>query len=485
MRTILWAALLMAAMSAVSISCKSDNSTGPVTGQGKISGTVIDKTTKTPLADVKVSATSFAGGTAATTTDANGLFNISLPVDSTSAATLLFQKSGWRDTTIVYPIGSNTITQVTIVLSPTSVIGNTGGSGLAQTIAFLGASPQEIAVRGVGGLETALLTWEVRDSLGLPIDAAHALTLSITIQNGPGGGEYVSPSPITTNTVGQAFTTVTSGIRSGVMQIVASGTVGTRVITTTPVRVVIDAGFPDQTHFTIAAPIYNLPVLQVVNVHSPVTVLIGDRWTNPVAAGTAVYFRSSAGVMQPSVFTDKNGQGTADLISGNPLPIGAGHAAVLQGDGYHYIVGRTIDQNGLAVTDSILVLWSGHPIITPTSFASNFDILNDGSQTFTFTVADYLGHPMAAGTTITVSATVPPPSNPNDAVNQVTVGLFPGQNGSYTLPDVLLPGPGATDFTCRLSDGTSNINQQTRVTLSVSVSGPNGAAVYTIDGYVH
>ena len=50
------------------------------------------------------------------------------------------------------------------------------------------------------------------------------------------GGEYVTPSPITTNANGQAYTTLTSGTRSGAVQVSATATVqtqaGPRVVTT-------------------------------------------------------------------------------------------------------------------------------------------------------------------------------------------------------------------------------------------------------------
>ncbi|MEW6509931.1 MAG: carboxypeptidase regulatory-like domain-containing protein [Bacteroidota bacterium] len=488
MKQALWGVFL-AAMAVVVIACKSDNAAGPTLGEGQVSGTVTDRTTSTPLSGVTISATSLAGGSASTTTDANGRFSISFTIDSTTSVIVTFSKTGWRDTTIVFTIASGSITPASVVMTPRSVIGSPGGgSGLAQTIAFLGANPQEISVKGVGGLETALLSWEVRDSLGLPIDAAHAITLTFSIQNGPGGGEYISPASVSTNTNGQAFTTVTAGIRSGVLQILASGAVtlpggGTRTVTTSPVRVVIRAGFADQAHFTVSAPRFNLPILGVANARNTVAVLVGDKYSNPVNEGTAVYFRSSAGVIQPTVFTNKDGQGSVELISGNPAPLGA-YAAVAYGDGYHYIVARTLGEAGAVVTDSILVLWSGRSLIS-NFLPATFDIPNGGNQTFTFTVSDALGHPLAAGTAISVLAAVPPPPDPNAPVNQVQLTF--GVAGGITLNDVIFPGPGATTFSCRLSDGTTNILDSigTRVTLSVSVNGPNGQASFTTDGIVH
>ena len=484
MKQILWAVFVVAAMATLFVACKTDETAAPVAGEGKISGTVTDKTTSAVLSGVTVSA---LGGTPPpVATGTNGDYLVTFSVETSTTVALTYSKSGYRDTTITYSIASATITPGNVVMTPRSVIGNPGGiggSGLARTIAFLGANPQEIAVRGVGALETALLTWEVRDSLGLPIDASHAITLSVTVQNGPGGGEYVSPSPITTNGNGQAFTTVTSGTRSGVLQIVASGTVGSLTISTSPARVIINAGFPEQPHFTIATRNFNLPILFLAGQRTSISVLVGDRYSNPVSANTAVYFRSSAGVIQPSVFTNKDGQGSVDLISGNPQPFGV-FAATPPGDGYHYVVARTVGQGGVAVTDSILVMWSGRSRVsafTPTTF----DIANGGSQIFTFTVSDFLVHPLAAGTAISVIATIPPPPDPNTPVNQVLVTF--GLNGSLILEDGITPGPGATTFSARLSDGSSNINDPTgsRVTLTVSVGGPNGTASYTTDGLVH
>ena len=485
MKYFLWGVFL-AVSSLAMVACKSDTASGPVTGEGQVSGTVIDRTTSTPLSGVTITAQSLAGGTTSTSTGANGQFTISFTIDSTTSTIVTFSKTGWRDTTIVFTIKSGSITPATVVMTPRSIIGNPGGgggSGLAQTIAFLGANPQEISVHGVGGLETALLTFEVRDSLGIPIDAAHALVLTISIQNGPGGGEYISPTPVTTNASGQAFTTVTAGTRSGVFQIVATGTVGARVLTTTPVRITINAGFADQAHFTIASPRYNLPILNTAGVRSSVGVIVGDRYSNPVVANTAVYFRSTAGVIQPSVFTNKDGQGSVDLISGNPQPFGQ-YASVVNGNGYHYIAAKTVGEAGATVSDSILVLWSGQSSVS--NFApGTFNIPNGGSQTFTFTVSDGLGHPLAAGTTISVLAQVPPPPDPNAPVNQVQLAF--GVGGNITLNDAIFPGAGTTNFTCKLSDGTTNIIDSigTRVTLTVSVGGPNGLASFTTDGTVH
>jgi hypothetical protein len=84
-----------------------------------------------------------------------------------------------------------------------------------------------------------------------------------------------------------------------------------------------------------------------------------------------------------------------------------------------------------------------------------------------------------------VIAAIPPPPDPSAPQNQVIVTF--GLSGGLVLNDVLVPGPGTTQFNCRLSDGNSALfdTAGTRTTLTVFVSGPNGQATFTIDGLVH
>jgi hypothetical protein len=137
----------------------------------------------------------------------------------------------------------------------------------------------------------------------------------------------------------------------------------------------------------------------------------------------------------------------------------------------------------VAVEDSALILWSGPGQISNVS-PITFDIANAGSLSFSFRVADALGHPLAAGTNITVTATIPPPPTQGTQQNQVIV-LF-GANGTILLSDLLSAGPGSTDFTLVLKDGTWSITDPTPVSMTINVTGPNisGALSYTFGGLV-
>jgi hypothetical protein len=461
--------VLIVVASMVMVGCKSDTTTTAASGEGVVSGTVYDANSGQKLSGVTVDAQSVSAGSKQTTTDANGKYSITFTVDSTATISVKFSKGGYTDQTLAVSLKSGSVTPTDVQLAPNSiVVPPGGGSGLAQTIAFLGAQPSEISVYGVGGKETSVLRWEVRDSLGLPIDAAHAVALSFT-SNSPGGGEYVSPPTVTTNGVGQAATTFNAGTRSGVVQIVAQTTVAGRTIVSSPVQIVIHGGFPVQSHFSIAAPNFNFPALGTMGKTLPISVLVGDVYSNPVSAGTAVYFRSSAGVVLPTVFTDVTGEGAVNLISGNPQPLGI-YAAPAFGDGYHFLVARTLGQGGAAIQDSVLILWSGQGLITNVN-PTTFNIPNTGSATFTFTVSDALGHPLAAGTTISVTALIPPP--PTQGVSQNQVSVVFGNNGAITLGDVITAGAGRTQFSFTLRDGTWSITDATPVNVTITVGGPN------------
>ncbi len=464
--------MILASLAGLFQACKNDEQ-GASQGEGVVSGTVVDGATSAALGNVTISAQAVAASSQQKVTDATGTFRFSFATDSSKAVTMVFQKSGYRDTSFVVTIEPGTVTTVTVQMTPTHAISSEGGSGVAATIAIIrSGDPQEVSVYGVGGVETTYLRWEVHDSVGLPIDAAHAVTLNFSIPNGPGGGEYVSPVSAVTNAQGRATVAFNSGIRAGVAQVVATTTVGGRTITSTPVRIVIRAGLPDQVHFTVAPDYHNFPALFIVGLDMPISVIVGDKYSNPVEPSTAVYFRTVAGVIQATGLTNGSGMATVSLFSGNPFPLGV-YGSQQYGDGYHYVIARTIGEGAVTVMDSTLMLWSGRTEISGIS-PSTINVPQLGSQTISFRVSDALGHPLAHGTQINVSGNATP--------SQIFV--YFGLNGSLTLDDVMFPGPGTTDFTFTVADGDT-ANVLSTVNVQVTVAGPNGQAFASVGGISH
>jgi hypothetical protein len=466
--------ILMLSLSAALVfwACTTDEQ-APEPGKADVRGTVIDIASGNPLAGVTITAYTTATSPQSTPTDAQGVYKFTFDTDTTKTVTLLFQKSGYRDTSFTVQISPQNVTTANVAMSSRNPISGGGGTGVAATISFVGAAPQVVSVYGVGGDETAYLQWEVRDSVGLPIDAAHAVILAFSIANGPGGGEYLSPLTATTDARGRATHAFNSGIRSGVSQVVASTVVNGRTIASTPVRVVIHAGLPDQTHFTVAPEKHNWPALGIAGSRLPISVLVGDKYTNPVLENTAVYFHTTAGVIQAVTFTNPSGQGTVDLISGNPEPFGQ-YASQQYGNGYHYVIAQTIGENAVTVKDSTLLLWSGRSLPPGNFSPSSIIVPSLGSQTISFRVADALGHPLAMGTTISVTGSGSP----------WPVNIYFGNNGSIVLDDVIWPGVGTTDFSFTVADAADTVAYSS-VVVNVNVTGPNGNAYSSITGYSH
>jgi hypothetical protein len=340
------------------------------------------------------------------------------------------------------------------------------GTGAAAAIAFVDESLNGISVREVGGDETSLLTFEVRDSLGVPVDAQHQANVTFFIQSGPGGGEYVSPTSGTTQgSTGRVQTTLSSGTKAGVVQVVAQTTAGSRTIRSAPVIVNIFGGFPDQAHFSIGSEKLNFPGYNILNLTNTITVIAGDKYSNPVRPGTAVYFRTTGGTINvPSTaYTSADGVAAAVLRSGNPRPYDP-----ILGVGFAYVTASTVGQSGNTVSDSTIVLFSGISQISNLS-ATSFTVPAGGSSgPITFKVSDQNGNPLAATTTISVTLQYTPP--PNTTINLAVTG-----DTHVTLGDTQAKGPGTTDFSIQVVDQTvGGVPTSIPATVIISVSSPNG-----------
>jgi hypothetical protein len=359
----------------------------------------------------------------------------------------------------------NEAVDTTIYVAVNSPTGPTGG-GYAATIALLNVSLNAISVREVGADETSILTFEVRDSLGAPVDALHTADVSFFIQSGPGGGEYVSPtSGLTQGSTGRVQTTLSSGTKAGVVQIVVQTTVGSRTIRSAPVIVNIFGGFPDQAHFSIGSAKLNFPGYDILNLTNTITVVAGDKYSNPVRPGTAVYFRTTGGTINvPSTaYTTDDGIASATLRSGNPRP----YDPVL-GAGFAYVTASTVGQSGNTVSDSTVVLFSGISQIHGLS-ATTFAVPAGGSSgPISFKVTDENGNPLSSGTVIALTLQYTPP--PNTTINLAITGDI-----NVTLGDVQAKGSGTTDFSFQVVDQTAGgVPTPIPVTVVISVTSPNG-----------
>ncbi len=345
------------------------------------------------------------------------------------------------------PTGTTTKTINGRLLAPANII-VPPSARVPASIALTGVSSNDISIAGVGGTENSTLTFEVRDSVGSPITIENRARVSFKTNFSPntftlgGTNPVILPTLDSTDENGKVRVSITSGTQAGVLQLeaVINLTNPVRTIKSQPVIISVSSGFADQGHFTIAPSQYNFPGLQKAFLSMNISVQVGDRYSNPVKQGTSVYFNSANGIIQTQKgLTDINGFVTMTLFSGNPYPLSPNLASGLS-NGFSRLYARTIGKDSAFVTDSVEILWSGSPIITKTDTINSFTIPNAGSAgPFTFTVQDYLGHPMSQGTTIEIEAN----------------GLSISGNSNVTMPDTKSSGPGLTSFTFAVTDANT------------------------------
>ena len=359
--------------------------------------------------------------------------------------------------------------------SPIDTTGKPITSRQPSSIAFIGATTSSIFVSGVGGTETSTLTYEVRDSLGFPIDLSRRVGANFSMlffsNSFAGGGTAptIIPNIDSSDTQGRVRVTIVSGTQAGVVQVTTNVKVSiTKTITSQPVKVTVHAGFADQRHFTMASQAYNFPGLDRAFRIQEIIVQVGDKYSNPVIEGTGVYFHASHGTMTTGGLTNKIGFVSGTLYSGKPWPENGDtlmpDAQILSyypsTKGFSRVYAKTIGKDGQIVMDSLLFLWTGSPRFINTG-SSSFTVPNGGGAgPFTFTIVDRYGHPMSAGTSIAVTA---------------STGKLSGDI-SRTIQDALVGGAGITTFSVFLNDDAPTdtappVNSSIFVTVSHEVYG--------------
>lgn len=334
-------------------------------------------------------------------TDANGAIYTSPSVDvlftSTQAASGKATISSPVQTvngkasatyTALSAVGTDTITAT--IAGSSKTINLTVNPLNAASISYLSASPTNIALKGMGGAgnqETSRVTFKVVDTSGA-VKANQPVTFALSTEV---GGISLTSTSGSTSSDGTVSTIVQSGNIAMPVRVVASTTVNGVTISTQSDQLVISTGIPAQDGFSISISNMSPESWNIDGVTTAVTARLSDHFHNPVPDGTAVYFTTSGGSIQPSCLT-VGGACSVNWTSQNPRPImpssllglpstGAlkdGRAVILA-----YAVGEEafLDINGNGVADL------GE--FTDTSEAFRDDNEDDVRQTSTETFIDY------------------------------------------------------------------------------------------------
>ena len=425
-----------------------------------LTGQVINFDTSAPIANAVVVLLDYTPEQS-TVTDAQGAFIFEFEVEQTTDVRVIAYKATYvADTLSVLAAPGQTIEDLELKLTPTS--STPVSSGQAASIILLGTSLPSIGVRESGSPEVAEITFEVQDSMGVPVDIEHSVMIDFELGSSPGGGEFLYPISAETGPNGTVSTSIFSGTIAGVVQIIASVNQGEEVIRSQPVAMAVHGGLPDSAHFSIAVEKLNFPGFNIYGLIDLITAYVGDKYGNPVRPGTVVYFTTTGGIIEGSAFTDEMGRAGVDLMSADPRPyhpvFGWGHATV---------TARTADENQNTIETDGLVCFSGIPQISVNPMS--FDISNGGSESFFYTVSDQNGNPLAEGTAIKI------------AVEKGDVEAM--GNTNLTLPDT--QDPAWTNFGFSLVDSKPDSNQVNNVYVKISTTGPNGSKDFSISGIAH
>ncbi len=319
-------------------------------------------------------------------------------------------------------------------------------------------SEESIGVRATGQKEDTQITFQVVDINGNPLRNDNAVTLNFEFGDSPQGGEFLSPESATTNNLGQATVTLTSGEKSGTVQVVArTQDSNGRTIRSQPVAVAIKAGLPSENNFSLHPAQRNMTYSQLGEVYE-ISALVGDKYTNTVPDGVSIYFESNGGTIDGSS-TTINGRAVTSLQMGHPIP----------SNGLTTIRARTSNDEQNTIRTSTDVIFSGSPRITVNP--STFNLGNAEDQTFTIRVRDSNGYPMVEGTQINVTI---------EGDGLTIIGTT-----SFTLRDVnsdLSNIKDLTEFIINVRDSDPGNVTDDPVIMTIEVDGPNGYARHTIEG---
>ncbi|HUI30453.1 MAG TPA: carboxypeptidase regulatory-like domain-containing protein [Candidatus Acidoferrales bacterium] len=448
-----------------------------------------------------------------TTTSYSGYYSFDLNLQGLSSVsgTLLFRLNSYDDTLINFSVnaGQTIADNVALNAKPTVVGGDSSTArGIARSISLVSITHQEISIHGVGRNETSVLTWQVLDSLGFPIDINHRDTVvfvptGIPVTGDPQTGAYVTPTYGITDGSGQVYTTMNSGTVAGTVQLFAKLTLSTgATVQSSPVLITIDGGLPDQAHFELNVQKLNFAGYDWSERTDVFTAQAGDKYGNPVAPGTAVYFTTGdghgnpvGGVMTAAGQTDASGHTNATLYSGKPLahaygldpavfggptdpllPLLDGNFAgdpTYQGAGTGYVYAKsfTNGENGSIVVDSGLVCLSATagPILFNDSLSISPVYIHSGGSTVIVMVhiSDRFGNPLESGTVITATVDAEAPPNNSGLTWKISADGLPGILGDY-----LTRGAGSTDFALAVY-GSENVPYTINFSVTVTVNGRN------------
>jgi hypothetical protein len=195
----------------------------------------------------------------------------------------------------------------------------------ASGLVFVSANPATIALHGRArdGLpDQSTVGFRVVSAGGFGV-SGQAVTFSTTSAV---GGIVLSSTTAVSDKTGAVNTILQSGTVPIAVEVTARLSSGTGIASTSA-PILISAGVPEQSGFSLSATNLNIEGGNIDGVTSTLTIRSADHYGNPVPDGTKVAFTTDGGSITPSC-TTAGGVCTVTLTSQNPRPAN-GRAVIL------------------------------------------------------------------------------------------------------------------------------------------------------------
>ena len=240
--------------------------------------------------------------------------------------------STYKGTTDNYACsGNDTITASAAGLNDVATVIINNITAETRSISAATPKPEFIYLRGSGKDEKATVTFTLLDAQAKPVSGKQLnFSFGGNISNNVNYQDYsLSPLTATTNKDGQATVTVNAGNLPTPISVIAVLD-GNTEIRAASSQIGVGIGYADDNSFSFAADKYNINGAAYDGEEAKITLHLADRFNNPVADGTKVYFTTEGGSIKgdltsasgdaTGVCSTKSGVCTATLTSQDPRP---------------------------------------------------------------------------------------------------------------------------------------------------------------------
>jgi hypothetical protein len=290
----------------------------PPGGSTSLSVNLVDGNGNLTTGSAQVSFTSqcVRDGTA-TLTDTSGQVTNTASTQ-TGRATLIYKANGCIGNDVITATSTLPSLQVNTATATLNIT-----VAAAQNIVFDRATPAQISLKGVGGVEISVVRFIVNGPNGLPLSG---VPVTLKLNNSIGGVCLTNAGSCTPEiaAISDANGIVTARVQAGTITTTVRVTATTEsngtLISTQSSGLVISTGIPDQDSMSISASQYNPPVY-VEGFQVDVTIRMADAFNNPVPEGTSVSFTTSGGIIDSSCSTNALSSCTVKWRNQSPRPV--------------------------------------------------------------------------------------------------------------------------------------------------------------------